>query len=63
MFRLRMDMWLILRITWARGNKTFFILDSAENEICSAYKKLNTTILNFFLQSSAEHEIFPANKY
>ena len=33
---------------WARGHKTFFMLNSAENEICSAYKKLNTNNLNFF---------------
>ena len=50
--------------SWARGYKTFFMLNSAENEICSSYKKLNTTNLNFFLfQNSAEHEIFPANRY
>ena len=28
--------------------KLFFMLNSAENEICSAYKKLNTNNLNFF---------------
>ena len=38
------------------------MLNSAENEICSAYKKLNTTNLKIFLQNRAEHEIFPANK-
>ena len=31
----------------AQGYKTFFMLNSAENEICSAYKKLNTSTLNF----------------
>ena len=31
----------------ARGYKTFFMLNSAEYEICSAYKKLNTSNLNF----------------
>ena len=31
-----------------QGYKAFFMLNSAENEICSAYKKLNTTNLNFF---------------
>ena len=30
------------------GYKTFFMLNSAENEICFADKKLNTTNLNFF---------------
>ena len=28
--------------------KTFFMLNSAENEICSAYKKININHLNFF---------------
>ena len=31
----------------AWGYKTFFMLNSAENEICSAYEKLNTSNLNF----------------
>ena len=40
------------------------MLNSAENEICSSYKKLNTKNLNFFfLHSKDEHEFFPANKY
>ena len=39
------------------------MLNSADNEICSAYEKLNTSNLNFFLHSRTEHEIFPANKY
>ena len=30
------------------GYKTFFMLNSAENEICSAYKKSNTKHLNIF---------------
>ena len=34
-------------LSWARGYKTSFMLNSAENEICSAYKKLNTVNLNF----------------
>ena len=33
---------------WARGYKTFFMLNSAENEICSTYKKLNANNLYFF---------------
>ena len=47
----------------AQGHKIVFVLNSAKNEICSACKKLNTKNLNFFLQSRAEHEFFPANKY
>ena len=51
-----------LKFDWnwprAQGYKTFFMLNSAENEICSAYKKLNTKNVNFFLQSRAEHEKF-----
>ena len=40
------------------------MLNSAEKEICSAYRKLNANNLYFlFLQSRAEHEIFSANKY
>ena len=35
-------------LTRARGYKTFFVLNSAENEICSAYEKINTNNLNFF---------------
>ena len=31
-----------------RGYKTFFMLNSVANEICSAFKKLNTNNLNFF---------------
>ena len=35
--------------TQTRSYKTFFMLNSVENEICSAYKKkLNTNNLNFF---------------
>ena len=32
----------------ARGYKTVFMLNSAENEICSTSKQLNTNNLNFF---------------
>ena len=41
------------------------MLNSAENEICSADKKLYTIIdnLNFFLHCRNGHEILPANKY
>ena len=40
------------------------MLKSAENEICSAFKKLNTKNLNFFfLHSRAEHVNFPTYKY
>ena len=45
--------------------KLFFKLNWAENEICSAFKKLNTSNLNFLpvQQNCAQHEIFPATKY
>ena len=33
--------------SWPRGNKTSLMLNSAENEICSAYKNINTNNLNF----------------
>ena len=39
--------------------KLFFMLNSVEKEICSGYKKLNTSNLH----SRTKHEIFPANKY
>ena len=32
----------------AWGCKTFFMLNSADNEICYVYKKLNTNNLNIF---------------
>ena len=49
---------------WSRGYKTFFLLNSAENEICSTYKKLNTKNLNFFnCTAEVSMNIFPANKY
>ena len=38
----------LLPRTGPRGYKTFFMLNSAENEICSTYKKLNTNNFNFF---------------
>ena len=38
---------LVLLEIRAQGYKTFFMLNSAENEICSVYKKLNTVNLNF----------------
>ena len=34
--------------TWARGYKTFSMLNSAENEICPAYKIFNMNNLNWF---------------
>ena len=43
--------------------KLFFMLNSSKKEICSAYNKLNTSNLDFFLHGRTEHEIFPANKY
>ena len=41
--------------------KTFFMLNSAEHEICPTNLKL-LTIANSFLINIAEHEIFSANK-
>ena len=44
-------MWLLTPMLMPRalGYKTFFMFNSAENEICSAYKKLNVNNLYFFL--------------
>ena len=40
------------------------MLNSAKNEICSAYEKIKKpAISTFFVHSRNEHEIFPANKY
>ena len=47
----------------AQGYKTFFRLNSAENEICSAYQIKYQEFKPFYLHSRAEPEIFPANKY
>ena len=45
--------------------KTFFMLNSAEHEICPANKPqtTNNSKLPYFLLNIAEHEIFSANKY
>ena len=47
---------------WARGYKTFFMLHSAEHEICPANKSQITNNCNFF-SAIAEYENFSANKY
>ena len=44
--------------------KLFFVLNSAEHEICPANKSQITNNCNFFLLLNiAEHENFSANKY
>ena len=44
--------------------KLYFVLNSAENEICPAIINLKLlTIANYFLLYIAEHENFSANKY
>ena len=40
-----------MRSSWPQGYKTFFKLNSAENEICFVIKKLNTTLYQFKLFS------------
>ena len=47
----------------ARGYKTFFMLNSAEHEICPANISQITNNCKFFLARYAEHETFSANKY
>ena len=46
-----------------RGYKTFFMLNSAEHEICHANKSQITKNANSFLLNIAEHENLPADKY
>ena len=45
------------------GYKTFFMLNSAENEICYAHKNKIPRVYTFYLHRRAQHEIFSANKY
>ena len=45
------------------GYKTFFMLNSAEHEICPANNLKLLIIANSFLLNIAEHENFSANKY
>ena len=48
----------------ALGYKTFSVLKSAENDICSAYKQLNTNNLIFFShRAELSMNSFPVNKY
>ena len=44
-----------------RGYKTFFMLNSAEHEICMLINLKLLTIANSFLLNIAEHENFSAN--
>ena len=46
---------------WPRGYKTFFMLNSAEHEICPANKSKITNDCKFFLVIQTEHENFSAN--
>ena len=48
---------------WPRGNKTLFMLNSAEHEICLANKFQITNNSKYVLLNIAEHEYFSANKY
>ena len=50
----------IRRLIWPRDYKTFFMLNSAEHEVCPANKSQITNNCIFFL---AKHENFSANKY
>ena len=50
-------------LTKLRGYKTFFMLNSAEHEICLLINIKLLTIANSFLRNIAEHENFSANKY
>ena len=50
-------------ITWPQGYKTFFMLNSAEHEICPSNTSQITNISIFFLLNIAEHEHFSASKY
>ena len=55
----------IWHLIWPRGYKTFFMLNSAEHEICPANKSQITDNCKFFLakHTVAEHENFSADKY
>ena len=48
---------------WPRGYKLFFMLNSAEHEICPANKTQLTNNCKIFLAKRTEHENFSANKY
>ena len=50
-------------MTWPRGYKTFFMLNSTEHELCPAKNLIFLTIASSFLLNMAEHENFSANKY
>ena len=52
-----------LKLVWAQGYKTFFMLKWVEHEICPANKSLITDNCKHFLPDIAEHENFSAYKY
>ena len=53
-----------LTVIRPRGYKTFFMLNSAEHEICPANKyQIANNCYFFFLRDIAEHEFFSAYKY
>ena len=51
------------RPTRAQVYETLLMLNLAENEICSAYKKLNTNNSNFSCKAEMSMIFFPANIY
>ena len=48
---------------WPRGYKTFFMLNSAEHEICPVNKSQISNKCKFFILNIAEHENFSIDKY
>ena len=56
-------MWTTETLIRPRGYKTFFMLNSAEHEICLANKSQITNGANSFLLNIAEYENFSVNKY
>ena len=51
---------LIGCISWARGYKTFFVLNSAEHEILNAHKYENIKKFSIFLYQISLQYYFPA---
>ena len=43
---------------WARGYKTFFMLNSVEHEILNAHKYINIKKINFFSGSDKPRMVF-----
>ena len=50
-------------VCWPQGHKTFFMLNSAEHEICPGNNLKLLTTTSSFLLNIAEHENVSANKY